>query len=164
MRPGNCSICPLRRFPCWFTGKAWSIPSFVPRTTPLYGQFSAPDMKLPIQNALFYPELRPVKAAYTDLCGPPLTFEKPDMDRFPMLRLAYDAAGISKAAPTVYNGSNEIAVAAFLKGRIGFTRIAEVTAEMLSREWSDPCTTLEGIVATDKLVRERAEQFIGEKY
>jgi len=130
----------------------------------LYGQFSAPDMKLPIQNALFYPRLRPVEAAYTDLCGPPLTFEKPDLERFPMLALAYRAAAMGGAAPTVYNGGNEVAVAAFLRERIGFTEIADVTRAMLERDWTDPCRTLEGIFETDRLVRERAEQFIGERH
>ncbi|MDC7218596.1 MAG: 1-deoxy-D-xylulose-5-phosphate reductoisomerase [Spirochaetales bacterium] len=127
----------------------------------LYGQFSAPDMKLPIQNALFYPELRPVKAAYTDLCGPSLTFEKPDLVRFPMLALAYRAAEKGGPAPIVYNGSNEVAVAAFLKGRIGFTQISRVTAALLEEKWPDPQDTLEGIETVDRLVRERAEAFMG---
>ena len=132
------------------------------RDNALYGQFSAPDMKLPIQNALFYPELRPVEAAYTDLCGPALTFEKPDMERFPMLSLAYRAAGTAGAAPIVYNGCNEVAVAAFLKERIGFTQIAEITEAMLDRNWSDPGKTLEGIRETDRLVRIETERYIGE--
>ncbi|MDC7221872.1 MAG: 1-deoxy-D-xylulose-5-phosphate reductoisomerase [Spirochaetales bacterium] len=129
----------------------------------LYGQFSSPDMKLPIQNALFYPELRPVEAAYTDLCGPALTFEKPDRKRFPMLDLAYKSAELGGPAPIVYNGSNEIAVAAFLKEEIGFTQIGEVTDAMLNLSWPDPQNTLEGIEEVDRLSRERSLAFIGEK-
>jgi 1-deoxy-D-xylulose-5-phosphate reductoisomerase len=126
----------------------------------LYGQFSAPDMKLPIQNALFYPKLRPVKAAYTDLCGPPLTFEKPNMERFPMLALAYQAAEKAGPYPIVYNGSNEIAVAAFLQEKIGFTQIAEVTHAMLSKDWPNLEGSWEGIAEIDRLSRDKATTFI----
>jgi 1-deoxy-D-xylulose-5-phosphate reductoisomerase len=126
----------------------------------LYGQFSAPDMKLPIQNALFYPDLKPVKAAYTDLCGPALTFEQPNMKRFPMLALAYQAARAAGAAPIVYNGSNEVAVAAFLTGLIKFTQIARITEAMLTLDWPNTQNSLEGISEVDRKVRERAAHFI----
>lgn len=130
------------------------------RDNALYAQISSPDMKLPIQNALFYPNQQPVASAYTDLVGASLTFEKPDTTRFPMLDLAYRAARAAGAAPIVYNGSNEVAVAAFLAGRLAFSRIAQVTEEMLGLSWPDPGDDLEGITETDRLVRRRAESWL----
>ena len=85
------------------------------------------------------------------------------MTRFPMLALAYKAAEAAGPAPIVYNGSNEIAVAAFLRGQIGFTQIGEVTDSMLAQSWPDPRGTLEGIGEVDTLVRQQAEDFIGKK-
>ncbi|MBP1755456.1 MAG: dxr [Firmicutes bacterium] len=91
----------------------------------IIAQLGVPDMKLPIQYALFYPERRPLTAGervdFTQLSQ--LTFEVPDMDTFFGLRLAYEAGRCGGSMPTVYNAANEWAVAEFLKGKIEFLMI-----------------------------------------
>ena len=84
-------------------------------------------MKLPIQYALFYPERKPLggkRVNFFELGR--MTFEKPDTDNFPGLRLAYEAAKVGGSMPTVYNAANELAVQYFLKEQISFLEIAEL--------------------------------------
>ncbi len=90
-------------------------------------QLGVPDMKLPIQYALFYPDRRPMAEKRLDLFElGSLTFEKPDTDTFRGLRLAYDAARAGGSMPTVFNAANEMAVRAFLKGDIKYLQIYEM--------------------------------------
>src|SRR5207247_7543137 len=85
------------------------------------------DMGVPILSALTYPERRPTPAARLDLTRVgQLTFYAPDTDKFPCLRLARGALERGGAAPVVLNAANEVAVAAFLDRRIGFTEIAQL--------------------------------------
>lgn len=90
-------------------------------------QLGLPDMKLPIQYALFYPERRPMKAPSLDFYElAQITFEKPDMEVFRGLPLAFEAMRAGGSMPTVYNAANEKAVSLFLDGEISFLRIAEI--------------------------------------
>ena len=96
-------------------------------------QLGNPDMRTPIAHALAYPGPHRVRRAQLDLAAiGRLDFEKPDLARFPCLALAYDALRAGGGAPAVLNAANEVAVAAFLDGRIGFTDIAEVVDGVLT--------------------------------
>lgn len=90
-------------------------------------QLGVPDMKLPIQYALFYPDRRPMAEKRLDLFElGSLTFEKPDTDTFKGLSLAFDAARAGGSMPTVFNAANEMAVRAFLKGEIKYLQIYDM--------------------------------------
>lgn len=96
-------------------------------------QLGTPDMRTPISYALAWPSRMPTPAARLDFTQlGKLTFEEPDLKRFPALGLARQALVAGEAAPTVLNAANEVAVAAFLAGRIGFLEIAAVVEEVLS--------------------------------
>ena len=89
-------------------------------------QLAQPDMRLPIQNALTFPKREPTLAPTLDFTRiPALTFEEPDMEAFPCLRLALDTVGIKGTACSVLNGANEAAVDLFLQGKLGFYGIHE---------------------------------------
>ena len=90
-----------------------------------------------------------------------LTFQKPDFDRFPCLKLAYQAMNAGGAAPCVLNAANEVAVAAFLDKRIKFTDIAQVVAHCLAQDFSDGHHDIESLLAQDAQTRRQAEAFIG---
>ena len=93
----------------------------------IIAQMGTPDMKLPIQYALFYPERRFLPGKRLDLFElGSLTFEKPDLENFPGLRLAYEAMRIGGSMPTVYNAANECAVAKFLNREISYLAITEL--------------------------------------
>lgn len=95
-------------------------------------QLGTPDMKLPIQYALYYPQRRYLPGRRLDfLTLGSITFEKPDMDTFCGLALAYEAIRTGGSMPTVYNAANERAVALFLEGRIGFLTITELIEEAM---------------------------------
>lgn len=122
---------------------------------------SKPDMRLPIQYAITYPERA------TSNCTPlqlyleqPLTFHKPDLERFRSLGLAYHALRLGKSVPLAYNGANEAAVEAFCKGQIGFLDIEQVVDYTLNCHVPETLNRLEEIVEADRLVRIRANQAI----
>ncbi|HJA63331.1 MAG TPA: 1-deoxy-D-xylulose-5-phosphate reductoisomerase [Candidatus Intestinimonas stercoravium] len=120
-------------------------------------QLGAPDMRLPIQYALTWPERRPGPAKPLDLLScPPLTFAPPDLETFPCLRLALEAAGRGGTATAVLNGANEVAVERFLKGEISFLDIPVLVERALERVpvMSDP--GLEDILEADRAAREAA--------
>ena len=97
-------------------------------------QLGPPDMRSPIACAFAWPDRLPWPAQKLDLARVgPLEFEAPDLERFPALRIAKSALLAGGAAPAAMNGADEVAVAAFLDGRIGFLDIAEVVEETLSR-------------------------------
>jgi 1-deoxy-D-xylulose-5-phosphate reductoisomerase len=96
-------------------------------------QMGYPDMRIPIQYAFFYPERKSNEVKKLDLVQVrELTFEKPDSDRFPCLRLAREAGKIGGTMTTVLNAANEEAVYAFLRGKISFTAISELVQEVMS--------------------------------
>lgn len=128
----------------------------------IIAQMGAPDMKLPIQYALFYPDRRYMEGKRVDLFElGQLTFEKPDTDTFIGLALAYRAARMGGSMPTVYNAANERAVQLFLDHRIsypGITRLIE--AAMEGHELiADP--TVEEILETEQRTYEFISDFIG---
>lgn len=93
----------------------------------IMAQLGMPDMKLPIQYALFYPDRKPMGGKRVDFYElGQITFEKPDTETFPGLRLAYEALAAGGSMPTVYNAANEKAVSLFLDRKIGYLQIAEL--------------------------------------
>ncbi len=93
----------------------------------IMAQLGMPDMKLPIQYALFYPDRRPMKGERVDFYAlGSITFERPDMETFTGLKLAMRAAGEGGSVPTVFNAANEKAVSLFLNKKIRFLQIAEI--------------------------------------
>lgn len=117
-------------------------------------QMGMPDMRLPIQYALAYPDRIESQIERMDFAKiSTLTFEKPDMERFPNLRLAFESLHKGGNAPCVLNAANEIAVAAFLKDKISFTGMSEVISKTLSQIDFIEKPTYEQLVETDKNAR-----------
>ena len=120
-------------------------------------QLGNPDMRTPIAHALAYPERIDSGVDAIDLARiGQLDFRKPDFLRFPCLQLAFDVLQSGGCAPAVLNAANEIAVKAFLDGRIGFSRIAQVIAETLHRVPSAAVDTLDSLLAQDQAARAQA--------
>ena len=127
-------------------------------------QLGNPDMRTPIAYCLGLPERIDSGVGELDFGGlSALTFQKPDFDRFPCLKLAYQAMNAGGAAPCVLNAANEVAVAAFLDKRIKFTDIAKVVAHCLAQDFSDGHHDIEGLLAQDAQTRRQAEAFIGKQ-
>ena len=124
-------------------------------------QMGNPDMRTPIAHALAYPEriasgVRPLDLAAIGR----LDFEKPDLVRFPCLQLAYDALAAGAGAPAVLNAANEVAVAAFLDGRIRFTSIADVVASVMNDVAGETPCDLDAVLALDAVARRQASAVI----
>ena len=127
-------------------------------------QLGNPDMRTPIAYCLGLPERIDSGVGELDFGAlSALTFQKPDFDRFPCLKLAYQAMNAGGAAPCVLNAANEVAVAAFLEKRIKFTDIAKVVAHCLAQDFSDGRHDIEGLLAQDAQTRRQAEAFIGKQ-
>ena len=127
-------------------------------------QLGNPDMRTPIAYCLGLPERIDSGVGELDFGAlSALTFQKPDFDRFPCLKLAYQAMNAGGAAPCVLNAANEVAVAAFLDKRIKFTDIAKVVAYCLAQDFSDGRHDIEGLLAQDAQTRRQAEAFIGKQ-
>ena len=125
-------------------------------------QLGNPDMRTPIAYCLGLPERIHSGVSELDFGAlSALTFQKPDFDRFPCLKLAYQAMNAGGAAPCVLNAANEVAVAAFLDKRIKFTDIAQVVAHCLAQDFSDGRHDIESLLAQDAQTRRQAEAFIG---
>lgn len=120
-------------------------------------QLGIPDMKLPIQYALTYPERQMMQDNELNLAQVgTLTFEEPDRETFRCLSLAYEAAKIGHTMPCVLNGANEVAVALFLQKKIGFLEIAEVIESVMQAHEVVKNPSLSDILAADSWSRERA--------
>src|SRR5947209_4485401 len=117
-----------------------------------------PDMRVPISYALTYPERAATPVPPLDLTSLTLQFEAPDVETFPMLRLAREAGVTGGTAPCAFNAANEVAVAAFLDGRLPFLGIADVVADALERADTGPATDLDELVEADRRARDLAEQ------
>lgn len=127
-------------------------------------QLGNPDMRTPIAYCLGLPERIDSGVGELDFGAlSALTFQKPDFDRFPCLKLAYQAMNAGGAAPCVLNAANEVAVAAFLDKRIKFTDIAKVVAYCLAQDFSDGRHDIEGLLVQDAQTRRQAEAFIGKQ-
>ena len=128
-------------------------------------QLSQPDMRLPIQYALSYPQRIDLNTSRIDFAAlAQLSFEKPDLDRFPCLQLAYDALDKGGNATCILNGANEVAVAAFLEDRIRFTDIPAVIAQTLERCQFVAEPDLDAIYSTDFEAKRLAAELIERKY
>lgn len=125
-------------------------------------QLGVPDMKTPIAYALSYPERIPLKLPPLDLCSVgTLTFEEPDILRFPCLKLAYEAITAGGVAPAALNAANEVAVEAFLTGRIAFLDISAIIQGVLDRQ--DALTAvhhIDDVLTADRFARIEANRII----
>lgn len=120
-------------------------------------QLGSPDMRIPIAYAMAWPERIATPAARLDFAAVAnLSFEKPDLERFPCLALAWAAMRAGGSAPCILNAANEIAVAAFIAGQAGFLDIDAIVAETLAMMPSGPVETLEDVVAVDAAARATA--------
>ena len=130
----------------------------------IIAQLAAPDMRLPIQYALTYPRRLPSpvkKLNFWEINS--LTFEKPDVETFLGLKFAYEAGKIGGTLPCTFNAANEVAVNAFLRGRIKFLQIYDVIYQAMSSRPVKQNPTLEDLLAEDTETRRLAEKFIEEE-
>ncbi len=124
-------------------------------------QLGAPDMRAPIAYALSWPERCESGIQKLDLAKiGTLTFEEPDMERFPALRLAFDALKAGRTCPAVLNAANEIAVAAFLDKKIRFTEIAETVDKTMQAHEAYTPVELDDYLHADRWARDTATKFI----
>jgi 1-deoxy-D-xylulose-5-phosphate reductoisomerase len=127
----------------------------------MLAQLGQPDMRIPIAYTLGWPGRISVPTRRLDLSSVArLTFAPPDVQRFPALRLARDALRQGGAAPTVLNAANEIAVGAFLAGRLGFLDIAALVEQVLARASYPLLDGLEAILSVDAEARRHADALI----
>lgn len=128
----------------------------------LYAQISKPDMKHPILTALTWPNFTPNSLELLNLheFDSPLemTFAKPDQDKFPMLKLAYQAASKNGGYTIAYNAANEVAVSAFAQGKIGFYGISDVTEAVLEHDWTKEPSDFDEVFLFDKEARAYAKE------
>ena len=128
----------------------------------ILAQLGNPDMRTPIAHALAWPERMESGVQSLDLLAVArLDFQAPDLQRFPCLDLAYQAIREGGTAPAILNAANEVAVGAFLAGRLGFTDIARTVETTLQAVASGPANDLGAILETDGRARAAAEQTIG---
>ena len=121
----------------------------------IIAQLGTPDMKLPIQYALFYPDRRPMEGKRVDFFElGQITFEKPDMETFTGLKLAYQAAKAGGSMPTVFNAANEKAVGLFLDRKIRYPRITELIEECMEHHKLVKEPSVEEILRTEQEVYE----------
>ena len=120
-----------------------------------------PDMRVPISYALYFPERADVALPSLDLAeARQLEFEQPDLETFPALRLAREAGEVGGTAPCVLNASDEVAVEAFLDGKIGFDEIPEIVDRCLEELPGAPATHFEQLFETDARAREHARNLV----
>ena len=128
----------------------------------IIAQVGPSDMRLPIQYALLYPDKRRVnsfkKFSFNDY--PALSFEEPDIKTFRCLGLAFKAIAAGKTAPAVLTAANDIAVEAFLAGKLPFWRIPDVVELTLSAHKPRRCVLLDEILEVDQWARDKAQEFV----
>ncbi len=123
-------------------------------------ELGVPDMRVPIQYAITYPERVSAPVEPLSLTGLDLTFEPPDVDTFPGLALGYEAGRAGGTAPAVLNAADEVAVAAFLDGRIGFLDIPAVVARTLEEVPHTVPGTVADVLAADAAARDTARNVV----
>ena len=124
----------------------------------IIAELGTPDMKLPIQYALYYPDRRFLPGERVDFAKlSQLTFEKPDMETFDGLRLAFEAGRAGGSLPTVYNAANELAVSKFLDRKIKYLEIPEIIETCMRNHKNIMNPTVEEILQTEKEVYEQIE-------
>lgn len=126
----------------------------------IVAQLGTPDMRLPIQYAITYPDRFPMRGNELDLTEyAALTFEEPDMDTFYALRLAFEAGQAGGIMPCVFNSADEAAVELFLKGKLSYLQISEVIEKAMAQVKNISAPTVEQILETDRAVRNLVIQF-----
>ena len=129
----------------------------------LLAQLGSADMRIPIAYTLAWPERMETPAQRLSLADiGRLDFEPPDLDRFPALRLARGALEEGGAAPVVLNAANEIAVEAFLKGRIGFCDISRTVEDALGQADAPVPQSVQDVIRLDREARQRASALVAE--
>ena len=124
-------------------------------------QLGNPDMRTPIAHALAYPERIASGVAPLDLTSmAQLRFERPDLQRFPCLKLAYDALQAGGSAPALMNAANEVAVEAFLNRQIGFRMIDQLIARVMDTVPHETVTDMTGLLEQDRRAREAAREYL----
>jgi 1-deoxy-D-xylulose-5-phosphate reductoisomerase len=124
-------------------------------------QLGIPDMKTPIAYALSWPERLPLEQEPLSLTqAGRLTFEEPDLQRFPCLRLAYESMSVGGSLPAVMNAANEVAVEAFLQGRISFLGIADIIEAVMQEHSAEELTTIDRVLQADLWGRQQARKKI----
>ncbi len=122
-------------------------------------QLGTPDMRTPIAYALSWPERIDAGVARLDLARlSDLSFRDPDLQRFPCLRLAFEALHEGASAPVTLNGANEVAVAAFLENQLRFDQISELVAEVMQRSEPGAINCLEDVIECDAMARRKATE------
>ncbi len=124
------------------------------------GHMGHPDMRVPIQYALSAPDRAPNPGRGFDLVGLDLTFERPDPVAFPALDIAYEAGRSGGSAPAVMNAADEMAVEAFLQGRLGFLGISDVVARTIAEVGWRELKTVDDVIETDREARSVAAGLI----
>jgi 1-deoxy-D-xylulose-5-phosphate reductoisomerase len=131
----------------------------------VYAQMSKPDMRLPIHEALTWPETEDSPFGILDFDNLSLSFEKCDLERFPMLALAYEALREGPFLPAVYNAANEKAVEAFFRGGLGFLEISSLVGYVINESRSflpqtEGFHSMETVLELDRKARELAERYL----
>ncbi|MCK5153783.1 MAG: 1-deoxy-D-xylulose-5-phosphate reductoisomerase [Spirochaetales bacterium] len=129
----------------------------------MFAQISNPDMKTPIGNALFYPELMSSSFGDLNLANSSLTFFEADYKRYPLLKSAYETIKLGKAYSIAYNAANEIAVEYFLFNHIHFTDISKIVSNILEKNWTMKPDSFEYIIEIDQNVRKFTKKYIETK-
>lgn len=130
----------------------------------IIAQLGTPDMKVPIQYALYYPYRRFLEGKRVDFAQlGKLTFEKPDMETFKGLKLGLTAGRTGGSMPVVYNAANEAAVAGFISGKIGFTKIWELIERAMEYHVPLSSPSLAEVLAIEKEIRTKIDEWINER-
>ena len=129
----------------------------------LRAEMAVADMRLPIQLALAWPERLPTGVQPVPLTDRSLTFEPVDREAFPAVDLAYRVGGLGLTFPAVMNAANEVAVMAFLEGKIALTRIVEIVQAIVDEHEPASVVSIVNIERTDRWARQRAAEIIEER-
>ncbi|MEK7855911.1 MAG: hypothetical protein AAB288_07465, partial [Acidobacteriota bacterium] len=128
----------------------------------IIAQLGVTDMRHAIQYALTYPERKENSTGALDMAKlSQLSFEEPDLEKFPCLSLAYTALRAGGTAPTALNAANEIAVQAFLDGKIGLAQIAQINDSVMGEHISKSASSLENVLEANEWARTRAIMMLG---
>ncbi len=126
----------------------------------VYAQISQPDMRVPIQNAISFPETWSNAFALFDYSGSVMEFKPWDPARYPMLEIAYETLRLGKAYPLVFNAANEVAVEEFIHGHIGFLDIHRAVSSALERDWGILLHSYDHVLETDRMARDHTHRII----
>ncbi len=128
----------------------------------IIAQMGIPDMRVPISYALYWPDRMELDLPSLDLVNMgPLTFEAPQIEKFPCLGLAFKALEMGGTATTVLNAANEVAVEAFLQGKIPYLKISKIISEVLNELGGQEMESLDDVLRADALARLKAQEKAG---